>query len=201
MYGSFYGFIICYVATVIGSVIAFSIGRVFGKNAVVWCIGKEDTEKYIYSHIAGALTFIPYGILVDHFQHEVYANPDMTPQQRKETFRRLEKMYIPERDYEGFPILEDGGFFYKQGHIFASPFYYIDYTLAQVCALQFFTRMLEQDETTWNDYIELCKLGGTKPFLQLLESSHLKSPFTDGCLKNIVSNMRNELNKIDDTKL
>lgn len=125
----------------------------------------------------------------------------MTPQQRKETFRRLEKMYIPERDYEGFPILEEGGFFYKQGHIFASPFYYIDYTLAQVCALQFFTRMLEQDETTWNDYIELCKLGGTKPFLQLLESSHLKSPFTDGCLKNIVSNMRNELNKIDDTKL
>ncbi len=162
---------------------------------------KEDTEKYIYSHIAGALTFIPYGILVDHFQHEVYANPDMTPQQRKETFRRLEKMYIPERDYEGFPILEEGGFFYKQGHIFASPFYYIDYTLAQVCALQFFTRMLEQDETTWNDYIELCKLGGTKPFLQLLESSHLKSPFTDGCLKNIVSNMRNELNKIDDAKL
>ena len=162
---------------------------------------KEDTEKYIYSHIAGCLTFIPYGILVDHFQHEVYANPNMTPQERKQTFRKLEKMYIPEKTYEGLDILEEGGYFYRQGHIFASPFYYIDYTLAQVCALQFFSRMLENDPTTWNDYLTLCKLGGTKPFLQLLESSNLKSPFKDGCLKNIVTNMRNELNKIDDTKL
>ena len=65
-----------------------------------------QTEKYIYSHIAGALTFIPYGILVDHFQHEVYEHPEMTKKERKATFRRLEKMYIPERNYEGFDILE-----------------------------------------------------------------------------------------------
>ena len=161
----------------------------------------KDTEKYIYSHIAGALTFLPYGILVDHFQHEVYEQPEMTKEERKATFRRLEKMYIPERNYEGFDILEKGGYFYRQGHIFASPFYYIDYTLAQVCALQFFSRMLDKDANTWNDYVELCKLGGTKTFLELVKASNLKSPFEDGCLKGVVKNMMHELNKIDDKAL
>ena len=162
---------------------------------------KEDTTKYIYRHIADALTFLPYGVLVDHFQHEVYAHPEMTPDERKATFRKLEKMYIPERDYEGFDLLERGGFFYRQGHIFASPFYYIDYTLAQVCALQFYSRTLEKDPEAWNDYIRLCKLGGTSSFLQLVKAGNLKSPFEDGCLKSVVKNMENELDKIDDKAL
>ena len=162
---------------------------------------KEDTQKYIYSHIADALTFLPYGVLVDHFQHEVYAHPDMSKKERRETFRRLEKMYIPERDYEGFPLLEDGGFYYRQGHIFSSPFYYIDYTLAQVCALEFFARTLDKDENTWNDYIELCKLGGTKSFLKLVEASHLNSPFEKGTLDKIAAKMEAKLNEIDDSVL
>ena len=162
---------------------------------------KEDATKYIYQHIADALTFLPYGVLVDHFQHEVYAHPEMSPADRKATFRRLEKLYIPERDYEGFGVLERGGYFYRQGHIFASPFYYIDYTLAQVCALQFYSRTLEKDPEAWHDYINLCKLGGTKSFLKLVEAANLKSPFEDGCLKNVVKNMEVELDKIDDKVL
>lgn len=161
----------------------------------------KDATKYIYTHIASALTFLPYGVCVDHFQHEVYARPEMTPEERLATFRRLEKMYIPERDYEGFNILEKGGYYYRQGHIFASPFYYIDYTLAQVCALQFFARTLEKDPEAWNDYITLCKLGGTKPFLGLLKAANLKSPFEDGCLSNIVKLMDQELDKINDKEL
>lgn len=162
---------------------------------------KEDTDKYIYSHVAGALTFLPYGVLVDHFQHEVYEHPEMSIDERKATWRRLEKMYCPERNYAGFDLLERGGYFYRQGHIFASPFYYIDYTLAQVCALQFYSRTLDKDENTWNDYIHLCKLGGTKPFLGLLEEAHIKSPFEDGCLKGVAKNMMKVLDSIDDKKL
>lgn len=162
---------------------------------------KEDTQKYIYSHIAGALTFLPYGACVDHFQHQVYANPNMSKEERKQCWRTLEKTYIPERDYTEFPVLEKGGYWYRQGHIFASPFYYIDYTLAQVCALQFFARSLAKDENTWKDYIELCKLGGTKTFLHLLEAAHLQSPFQQGCLSGIVEAMDKELDAIDDKAL
>src|SRR5699024_8752739 len=98
---------------------------------------KEQTEKYKFTHLSSALQFLPYGVLVDHFQHEIYENPDMTPAERKATWRKLEKMYNPHKDYSDNSFLDQGTFWFRQGHIFESPFYYIDYTLAQVCAFQF----------------------------------------------------------------
>lgn len=157
----------------------------------------KDTTKYLYSHIADALTFIPYGILVDHFQHEIYENPNMSKEERKATWRKLEKIYCPDRDFEGLDLLERGGCFYRQGHIFESPFYYIDYTLAQVCALQFFVRSLKNDPKAFEDYLAICKVGGYETFLNILKIANIKSPFEDGSLKEIASMMMNELNKFD----
>ncbi|MBR4461465.1 MAG: M3 family oligoendopeptidase [Erysipelotrichaceae bacterium] len=162
---------------------------------------KEDAEKYRFFHIADSVSFLPYGCLVDHFQHEVYAHPEMIPEERKATWRKLEKIYKPDISYEGFDLLERGGYFYRQGHIFESPFYYIDYTLAQVCALQFFVRMLNRDENAWKDYVHICELGGTKTFTEIVREANLKVPFEDGCLIEVASKMKEELDKIDDMKL
>ena len=159
---------------------------------------KEEAEKYHYFHIVSALVFLPYGCLVDHFQHEVYNHPEMSPEQRKQTWRRLEKIYKPDVEYDGFDLLERGGFYFRQGHIFQSPFYYIDYTLAQVCALQFFVRMLKKDEEAWKDYVHICGLGGTRSFVEIVKAAHLKVPFEEGCLKEVASMMKEELEKIDD---
>ena len=162
---------------------------------------KQDTTKYHYAHVADALTFLPYGCLVDHFQHEVYNHPEMTPEERKATWRKLEHMYIPDADYEGLDILEKGGYFYRQGHIFQSPFYYIDYTLAQVCALQFYTRTLNKDPDAWQDYVNICGVGGTKMFTEIVKIANLKVPFEDGCLKEVAKKMQEVLNGIDDSNL
>lgn len=162
---------------------------------------KEDTKKYYYTHLASAIQFIPYGILVDHYQHEVYANPTWTTGQRKECWRRLEKQYTPWKDYTGYASLEGGSFWHKQSHIFASPFYYIDYTLAQVCALQFWTRLQKQDPKAWADYLELCKMGGTKSFVQLVETAGLISPFKEGCLNQVAKTVDEYLSSIDDSQL
>lgn len=162
---------------------------------------KEETDKYHYFHIADSVSFLPYGCLVDHFQHEVYNHPEMTPVERKATWRRLEKIYKPDVDYTGFDLLERGGFFYRQGHIFQSPFYYIDYTLAQVCALQFFVRTLKKDENAWKDYVHICGLGGTKSFVQIVKEANLKVPFEDGCLKEVAAVMKQELDKYNDEEL
>ena len=159
---------------------------------------KEEAEKYHYFHIASALEFLPYGCLVDHFQHEVYNHPEMSAEERKQTWRRLEKIYKPDVEYNGFDLLEKGGYFFRQGHIFQSPFYYIDYTLAQVCALQFFVRMLKKDEEAWKDYVHICGLGGTKSFTEIVKDAHLKVPFEDGCLKEVAAVMKEELEKIND---
>lgn len=162
---------------------------------------KEDSDKYHFLHIADSVLFLPYGCLVDHFQHEVYANPNMTSQERKSCWRKLEKIYKPDINYDEFPLLEKGGYFYRQGHIFQSPFYYIDYTLAQVCALQFYVRILNNDENAWKDYVHICELGGTKTFTEIVKEANLKVPFEDGCLTDVAIKIKEELDKIDDSSL
>ena len=160
---------------------------------------KEDTQKYYYSHFSGTLTFLPYGVLVDHFQHEVYNHPEMSIEERKATWRKLEKMYLPDRDFEGCDILEKGCWWYQQGHIFESPFYYIDYCLAQVCALQFWARAHKQDPECFNDYLHLTSLGGTMTFTKLVKAANLKVPFEDGCIKDVAEEAKKFLASFDDS--
>jgi len=161
----------------------------------------DAAMKYRYAHLGDAIKFIPYGVLVDHFQHEIYANPDFTPTERKQAWRKLEKMYVPHMDYEGNDFLENGSYWFQQGHIFGSPFYYIDYTLAQICALQFWKRANSQDPETWPDYLKLCKLGGTKSFVGLVKAANLLSPFEDGCVKSVITDIDEWLSNIDDRSL
>ena len=162
----------------------------------------EQTPKYKYSHLASGVTFLPYGVLVDHFQHEVYENPTMSPSERRQTWRNLEKQYNPWKDYDGDEYFEKGGFWQRQGHIFGSPFYYIDYTLAQVCAFQFWKRtQVDHDQTAWQDYLAICKLGGTQTFLEIVESAHLKSPFEKGNLETVIASIRDYLENVSDDEL
>lgn len=162
---------------------------------------KEDSEKYYFTHLAGAISFLPYGALVDEFQYEVYSNPNMTPDERKQTWRRLEKIYRPDLDYGEDEFMEKGTYWYRQGHIFNGPFYYIDYTLAQVCAFQYWILNREDHEKAWASYHHLCTLGGTKGFVGLLEEAGLDSPFEKGSIKKTLDPLMEFLDTIDDTKL
>lgn len=162
---------------------------------------KEDVEKYKFSHLSSALLFLPYGVSVDEFQHWVYENPTATPKERKQAWRNIENKYSPHLDYDGNEFLENGGFWQKQGHIFNSPFYYIDYTLAQICAFQFWKRSRENQEDAWADYVKLCKLGGSKPFTELVKEANLISPFEDGCVESVVGVIDEWLSSVDDRKL
>ncbi|MCK6693300.1 MAG: M3 family oligoendopeptidase [Thermoanaerobaculia bacterium] len=159
-----------------------------------------DTEKYYFMHFCSALQFLPYGVAVDEFQHIIYENPGMTPAERNAAWRRLEKTYLPQRDYDGNVFLENGGFWQKQNHIFNSPFYYIDYTLAQICAFQFWTKDRQNHRDAWNDYLRLCQAGGSKSFLDLVKLARLRSPFEDGCIASVVGDIRRYLDSVDDTR-
>ncbi|GIO29116.1 MULTISPECIES: M3 family oligoendopeptidase [Paenibacillus] len=162
---------------------------------------EEDTEKYKFDHLSSALLFVPYGVSVDEFQHFVYENPDATPTERKQAWRDIEKKYLPHRNFGGNDYLERGGFWHKQGHIFQSPFYYIDYTLAQLCAFQFWKRMNEDYKSAWADYLKLCKVGGSMSFVGLAQYAGLKSPFEDGCVASVIGDIENWLNQVNDEAL
>ncbi|MBL7827086.1 MAG: M3 family oligoendopeptidase [Saprospiraceae bacterium] len=158
-----------------------------------------DKAKYHFMHMAGSIQFIPYGVAVDEFQHIVYENPEMTPEERNEAWRNLEKIYLPQRNYEDNEHLEAGKYWQKQNHIFNSPFYYIDYTLAQICAFQFWAKDRRNHDDAWNDYLELCKAGGSHSFLQLVKLANLRSPFENGCVESVVGEIRAFLNSVDDS--
>ncbi|MDR4886910.1 M3 family oligoendopeptidase [Fredinandcohnia sp. QZ13] len=162
---------------------------------------KEDTDKYKFSHLSEALLFLPYGVAVDEFQHFVYENPEATPAERNNAWREIEKKYLPFRDYDGNEYLEAGGFWQRQSHIYTTAFYYIDYTLAQICAFQFWKKSRENHEEAWADYVHLCKQGGSKPFTELVKVANLLSPFEEGTVQSVVGEIEAWLNSVDDKQL
>ena len=162
---------------------------------------ENDAEKYKFIHLSEALLFIPYGVTVDEFQHWVYENPNATPDDRRAKWLEIEKKYLPTRDYGEVDDLKEGIFWFRQGHIFNSPFYYIDYTLAQVCAFQFWIKSQENREKAWDEYLALCKLGGSKPFFELMKAANLKNPFEQGTIASVIPKIRDFLESIDDMKL
>jgi M3 family oligoendopeptidase len=162
---------------------------------------KEETDRFKYKHIAGSLSFLPYGACVDHFQHWVYENPEATPKDRKNKWLELESIYLPNRDYDDIEFPKSGGIWQGQLHIYQMPFYYIDYTLAQTCAFQFWIKSEENREKAWDDYVRLCKAGGSLPFTGLVELAGLELPFDDGCLESVVEKVSNWLDSVNVSSL
>lgn len=145
-----------------------------------------DADKFLYSHLAGALTFIPYGTMVDHFQHIVYEKPDLTPSGRHAVWKELLGIYMPWMKLDGeIPFYSDGEGWQRQHHIYSSPFYYIDYCLAQTVSLQFWARIQENQGEAWKTYMRYTEQGGSAVFTKLLENAGLDSPFEESCLKNV----------------
>jgi M3 family oligoendopeptidase len=153
----------------------------------------EGAEEFRRAHLLEQLLFLPYGVAIDHFQHEVYENPEATPAERHAMWKRLEAIYLPWRNYGDLPHASDGGFWQVQRHVYIYPFYYIDYTLAATCALQFWARSREDYDKAMADYIALCTRGGSLPFRQLTASAGLVSPFEVGCLDRVVEMARDYL--------
>lgn len=153
----------------------------------------DREADYLKMHLEDSITFIPYGCMVDEFQHIVYEHPEMTPAQRKEAWKELEKTYRPWLDFDNDPFFDEGGFWQKQGHIFWNPFYYIDYVLASVVAMQFKVWMDKDFKEAWEHYLELCKLSVKDFYENELEEVGLKSPFRDGTIENLVNEMKNRL--------
>ena len=149
----------------------------------------DRKDDYLTMHLEDASAFVPYGCMVDEFQHIVYAKPEMTPQERKEVWMQLEKEYRPHMDYEADPFYSKGGFWQRQPHIFQVPFYYIDYCLASVCAMQFKVMMDEDFEKAWNNYYKLCKLSASDFFVNVIKEVGLQNPFEDGCIKELVEKL------------
>lgn len=149
----------------------------------------DRAKDYVDMHLEDSAAFIPYGTMVDEFQDIVYANPGLSPKQRNEAWRDLERQYKPHLDYSGNEYFEQGGFWQKQHHIYDLPLYYIDYAIAQTNALQYKVWMDKDFKAAWDSYLKLCRLSASDFFTGLVPQVGLNSPFEDGCLKNVAGKL------------
>ena len=145
----------------------------------------KDAQKFRYNHLFGAVTFIPYGTMVDHFQHIIYENPSMTPAQRHEVWKELSAVYMPWMKLDGSLFYGEGKGWQRQMHIYENPFYYIDYCLAQTAALEFWTIMQKSHDEAWERYMKLVRKAGTQTFDELIQTAGLNSPFDENTLKEV----------------
>ena len=147
----------------------------------------KDADKYRFAHLQEAITFVPFGVAVDEFQHIVYAHPELTPKERTYEWHKLEEKYMPWRKYEDDEFMERGGYWYHKLHIYLYPFYYINYTLTTMGAMEFKKRYEENREQAWKDYLNLCNAGGSKSYLGLLKTANLSVPFEEGSVAKAIS--------------
>lgn len=168
-----------------------------------WCEGffGKDTDKFYYSHLAGALTFIPYGTMVDHFQHIMYEKPELSPDERHGVWKELLGTYMPWMKLGEIPFYGDAKGWQRQLHIYMYPFYYIDYCLAQCVALQFWALMQKDRDKAWKSYLTLVGHAGAKTYTELVASANLETPFGDGALRTISEAARAWLADVDMEKL
>ena len=145
-----------------------------------------DSRKYLYSHLAGSFGFIPYGTMVDHFQHSVFEHPEMTPAERHAEWKRLLGIYMPWLRLDGeIPFYSEGMGWQRQHHIYMRPFYYIDYCLAQTVALGFWAMIRKDYDDAWKHYMAYTKQGGSDVFTKLVENAGLASPFSEDTIKEV----------------
>ena len=160
-----------------------------------------DADKFRYTHLAERLCFIPYGTMVDHFQHIIYEYPEFGPEERHMVWQELLGVYMPWVRPDDLPFYGEGKAWQRQAHIYKRPFYYIDYCLAQTVALQFWARIREDREAAWKTYMDYTRLGGSMVFTDLLRESGLQSPFDPDCLKNIAAGVKEFLDSVDLTEM
>ena len=147
----------------------------------------DQADKFRFAHLQEAMTFVPFGVAVDEFQHICYAHPELSPKERTLEWHKLERRYMPWRQYGDDDFMRRGGYWYHKLHIYLYPFYYINYTLTTMGAMEFKKKYAENREAAWEDYLKLCKVGGSMSYLETLRHANLSIPFEEGAVAKATS--------------
>lgn len=150
----------------------------------------DRADDYRKMHLEDAIAFIPYGCMIDEFQEIVYTKPELSPAQRRDVWKQLEKEYKPHLAFKYDAFYGDGRTWQMQKHVYNWPFYYIDYCLAQTCALQFKALMDENYNEAWQKYYAFCLQSAKDYFPNMLHNVGLRSPFEDGFMEELVDKIK-----------
>ena len=154
-------------------------------------------NQYRYEHLADSFANLTYLVSVDEFQHRVFEGEQPDAAGLRAIWKKIEEKFMPWRSYDGNEFLESGGFWMQKQHIFMYPFYYVDYALAMLCAMQFYLKMRKDFKGAWADYMKLCRLGGSLGYFDLLKAANLKNPFEEDTIREVTEGIKEALAELE----
>ncbi len=156
---------------------------------------QEDANRAKISHLEGVVFLLPWIATIDAFQHWIYANPGHTREERKIQWISLRERFGSEmnwEDHEDFRELS----WQQQGHLFGVPFYYVEYGIAQLGALQLWQTHRKNPEKALKDYSNAMELGNTKTLPDLFAAAELKLGFDEKHLQSLIGEVEVAMSEI-----
>ena len=151
--------------------------------------GDEDARRAKLEDLEKIVCFLPWMATIDAFQHWVYANPGHTHEERSEQWLELRRRFGPKTDWSGFNELKETSW-QSQLHLFQVPFYYIEYGIAQLGAIQLWQHHRRDSKDGLARYARAMKLGNTKPLPELFEAAGLDLGFDEGHVASLIGELR-----------
>lgn len=152
----------------------------------------EEATRFRRGRWSRSISAMCYRSVVDEFQHWVYETPTASPAERNEEWRRIGGRYESGIDYEGLEDYE-GMRWNLLPHIFRSPFYYIDYAIAETAAMQLAMIASEDLDRALETYLGLCRIGGTKGLNEIFHEAGLRSPFDPTLMRDLMAHAAREV--------
>lgn len=156
---------------------------------------QDDANRAKISHLEGVVFLLPWIATIDAFQHWIYANPGHTREERKIQWISLRERFGSEmnwEDHEDFRELS----WQQQGHLFGVPFYYVEYGIAQLGALQLWQTHRKNPEKALKDYSNAMELGNTKTLPDLFAAAELKLGFDEKHLQSLIGEVEVAMSEI-----
>ncbi len=148
-------------------------------------------------HLQDIVRIFPWVATVDAFQHWIYLHPEHTAEQRRAKFIELERRFSPGLDWSGLEQ-EHRALWQRQLHLFEVPFYYIEYGIAQLGALQLWVRFLEDPAAAVEGYRRALALGGSRPLPELFAAAGIRFDFSAETLRPAVKAVAAALDRLED---
>jgi len=154
----------------------------------------EDTRRAVREHLEKTIVFWPYMAVVDAFQHWVYehAAEARNAAACDAVWLDLVRRYIPGVNWDGLQDSAETGW-HRKLHIFAAPFYYIEYGLAQMGAVQLWRNSLQDREKALGQYRSALALGGTVSLPQLYEAAGVRLAFDRGTMAELIAFLQSRM--------
>ena len=156
---------------------------------------QEDAQRAIRLHLEGIVSILPWIATIDAFQHWVYTNPGHSRDERHSKWLELGERFGSQLDWSGFEDWRKVGW-QKQLHLFSYPFYYIEYGIAQLGALQMWLQYRENPDEALANYATAMRLGGSRPLPNLFEAGGMKFDLGQATVQGLIDAVRNELSTL-----